>query len=59
VTTTDFVKLPLSNFLSDVGGSVGLWLGLGMVQAVQIVINCILPRIRTLRLCRGNGGPRV
>jgi hypothetical protein len=45
VTTTDFVKPSLSTFLSDVGGSVGLWLGLGVVQAGQLVINCVITRL--------------
>jgi hypothetical protein len=44
VTTTDMVKLPLSTFLSDVGGSLGLWLGLGVVQAVTMLINGVLSR---------------
>jgi hypothetical protein len=48
VTMTDFVKPTLSSFLSDVGGSVGLWLGLGALQAAEIVFNCVLPRIRRL-----------
>jgi hypothetical protein len=45
VTTTNFLKPTLSTFLSDVGGSVGLWLGLGVVQAVQLVINCVIARL--------------
>jgi hypothetical protein len=52
VTTTDLVKPTLSNFLSDVGGSVGLWLGIGMVQAVEIVINFVLPILSRYRSCR-------
>ena len=32
VTKTDFLRPGFSSFLSDVGGSVGLWLGLGVVQ---------------------------
>jgi hypothetical protein len=44
VTTTDLVKLPLSSFLSNVGGSLGLWLGLGAVQAMTMLINCVLSR---------------
>jgi hypothetical protein len=46
VTTTDFVKPTLSMFLSDVGGSLGLWLGLGAVQTIEMVINFVLPRLR-------------
>ena len=32
---TDFVKPTISAFLSEFGGAMGLWLGLGMVQVVQ------------------------
>ena len=39
VTSTTFDKLSLSTFLSDVGGSMGLWLGLGITQVVGILIN--------------------
>ena len=45
VTTTDFLKFYLSTVLSDLGGSMGLWLGLGMVQAVEVVCTCMLPRL--------------
>jgi hypothetical protein len=54
VTTTDFLKPPLSSFLSSVGGSVGLWLGLGALQAAEILANCAMPWIRRCRCrCRG------
>ena len=54
VTTTDFVKPSLSSFLSSVGGSVGLWLGLGALQAAEILFNWALPWIRRCRCrCRG------
>jgi hypothetical protein len=49
VTTTDFVKPTLSSFLSAVGGSVGLWLGLGALQAVEILFNWLLPWIGRFR----------
>jgi hypothetical protein len=49
VTTTDFIKPTLSTFLSDVGGSMGLWLGLGAVQALQMVINCVMLRLKKFR----------
>ena len=30
-----------SNFISKVGGSMGLWLGLGLVQAWQVLANTL------------------
>ena len=41
VTTTTFVPFSLPKFLSDVGGVLGLWLGLGAVQLIELV----LPRV--------------
>ena len=32
---TDFVSLSLSSILSQFGGALGLWLGLGVIQLVQ------------------------
>ena len=49
VTTTFLMGPTLSSFLSSVGGSMGLWLGLGVVQAVELVINFVLPWIRACR----------
>ena len=40
VTTTDFVKFNIVTFLSDVGGAMGLWLGLGIIQFLQLVVRC-------------------
>jgi hypothetical protein len=56
VTTTNFMKPSLSSFLSAVGGSVGLWLGLGALQAAEILFNWAQPWIRRCRSrckCRG------
>ena len=56
LTKTDLVKPTLSSFLSEVrlkkivmkiktqfqvGGSLGLWLGLGAVQVFQLAVNCL------------------
>ena len=38
VTRTDFVDFSLSIFLANIGGSLGLWLGLGVLQLGQVVI---------------------
>ena len=60
VTTTSLVQPTLSSLLSSVGGSMGLWLGLGVVQAIEVIINCVLPWMRAgcrgcrvCRMCRG------
>ena len=62
ITTTDFVEPTISSMLSEVsyhqrqsstsnqpfqiGGSMGLWLGLGVVQAVQLFAEYLLPLLR-------------
>ena len=38
VTKTDFMDFSLSIFLANIGGSLGLWLGLGVLQLGQVVI---------------------
>ena len=45
VTKTDFLKFSLASLFSEMGGSMGLWMGLGLVQALELAINYILPRI--------------
>lgn len=45
VTITDNLKFYLSTFLSELGGSMGLWLGLGMAQAIELILNCVVPRL--------------
>ena len=39
ITKTDFVTETYTTILSNIGGAMGMWLGLGMVQAVGILVN--------------------
>ena len=41
VTTTSFVPFNTVKFLCDIGGMLGLWLGLGAVQLGELVIHTI------------------
>jgi hypothetical protein len=38
VTTTDFVQFSIVTFLSDTGGAMGLWLGLGIIQFLELIV---------------------
>ena len=48
VTTHYAIKFTFARFLSDVGGGLGLWLGLGLAQFLQGVVTW------TLKLTRRN-----
>ena len=47
VTTTDFIKFIFANLLSEIGGGLGLWLGMGAMQAVEVLVHWVSP------LCKG------
>ena len=49
ITKTDFIQFNFMIFLSDIGGSMGLWLGLGLLQAVEIGINFLFTRVQRYR----------
>ena len=65
ITKTDLVTPTLSSFLSEVGlknitlpktkhkyqvgGSMGLWLGLGAVQVFQLAVKCLLEASRRFK----------
>ena len=42
VTTTSFLTLYLTTFLADLGGSLGLWLGLGVLQVARSLAALLL-----------------
>ena len=46
VTNTHFIEFNFLLFLSDIGGSMGLWLGLGLCQALEICIKFGCKRIQ-------------
>ena len=41
VIKTEFLKFTFEKFLSDIGGSMGLWLGLGLLQSFELFTNHI------------------
>ena len=47
VTKTEFLKFTFEKFLSDAGGSMGLWLGLGILQSFELFTNYVC-RIRKI-----------
>ena len=50
VTVTDFTPFSLSIFLSNVGGSLGLWLGLGLLQLGELTIKPSAASVTQLHL---------
>ena len=50
VSKTEFVKFSLATFLANTGGSLGLWLGLGLLQLAQILVQQGA-KIATCKIC--------
>ena len=46
VKESRFPKISLSKLLSDLGGSLGLWLGMGIIQICVIVVNLAVSKLR-------------
>ena len=57
MTTTDFIYPTVSSVLSDVGGSLGLWLGLGALQALDLLVKNFL--LLANRITQWQNGIRI
>ena len=49
VTKTNFLRFSFSNLLSSLGGSMGLWLGLGLLQTLELGLEFLVRRSREIR----------
>ena len=47
VSTTSFLTLYLTTFLADLGGSLGLWLGLGVLQVAGSLSTILLAKLHS------------
>ena len=44
VTRIGFAHFNFPTFLADLGGSIGLWLGLGVVQLLELIIKLLMKK---------------
>ena len=49
MTITEMETPSISGLLSAVGGSIGLWLGIGVFQAIEILSHILLPLTNRIR----------
>ena len=49
VTKTNFMKFIFVNFLSGLGGCMGLWLGIGLLQTLEIINNLAKDELQEIK----------
>ena len=50
ITESRYPKMSFTKFFSDLGGSLGLWLGVGIIQLCVLIVNLIAKLKKSLKL---------
>ena len=45
ISITDFSSLIFADFIANIGGSLGLWLGVGVMQLLQLAVDFFLGKV--------------
>ena len=48
VTESRYPEMSFTKLLSDIGGSLGIWLGMGVIQLCVIFVNLLSSKLRSL-----------